>query len=94
MRTDSTDQIEPAVLFIQDMLRKIDRLHLPPASRRDLECILVRQVNKAIDRLLPWQAGHGQGTEVVALQIGRTVNLENEALHQLELAPSFTISDF
>jgi len=40
------------------MLSKIDRLRLPPRSRRDVESILARQVTKEIDRALPWQAGH------------------------------------
>ena len=86
MHVDIEDGIEPAVLTIQDMLRKIDRLHLPPASRRDLESILVRQVTRELDRLLPWQAGHGQGTAAVALLIGQAANLDGEILHQLKLA--------
>jgi HD-GYP domain-containing protein (c-di-GMP phosphodiesterase class II) len=68
------------------MLQKIDRLCLPPASRRDLESILVRQVAKELDRLLPWQAGHGQGTAAIALLIGRAAHLTDEDLHQLKLA--------
>jgi len=86
MHVDSTDRIEPAVLTIQGMLTKIDRLHLPSASRRDLESILVRQVAKELDRLLPWQAGHGQGTAAIALHIGRAASLTDEELHQLKLA--------
>jgi HD-GYP domain-containing protein (c-di-GMP phosphodiesterase class II) len=86
MRTDTTDRIEPAVLTIQSMLTKIDRLHLPPASRRDLESILVHQVTKELDRLLPWQAEHGQQTAVVALRIGQAAHLDDEVLHQLKLA--------
>ena len=86
MHVDIADRIEPAVLTIQSMLIKIDRLHLPSASRRDLESILVRQVAKELDRLLPWQAGHGQGTAAIALQIGRAAHLTDEDLHQLKLA--------
>jgi HD-GYP domain-containing protein (c-di-GMP phosphodiesterase class II) len=86
MHIDSTDRIEPAVLTIQGMLTKIDRLHLPAASRRDLESILVRQVAIELDRLLPWQAGHGQGTAAIALHIGRAASLTEEELHQLKLA--------
>ena len=41
MHIDTTEQLEPCVVRIQRMLRKIDQLHLPPASRRDLENILV-----------------------------------------------------
>lgn len=85
MHVDIADRVEPAV-FIQSMLTKIDRLHLPPASRRDLESILVRQVTKEIDRALPWQAGHGQGTESVALRIGQAMCLDADLLHQLRLA--------
>jgi len=33
MHVDSTDRIEPAVLTIQGMLTKVDRLHLPSAIR-------------------------------------------------------------
>jgi HD-GYP domain-containing protein (c-di-GMP phosphodiesterase class II) len=86
MHIDIADRIHPAVLTVQSMLRKIDRLHLPAPSRRDLESILVRQVTKELDRLLPCQAGHGQGTEVVALLIGRAAHLEAGVLHQLKLA--------
>jgi HD-GYP domain-containing protein (c-di-GMP phosphodiesterase class II) len=86
MHVDSTDRIEPAALTIQGMLIKIDRLHLPAASRRDLESILVLQVAKELDRLLPWQAGHGQGTAAIALHIGRAASLTDKELHQLKLA--------
>ncbi|OQW33889.1 MAG: hypothetical protein A4E19_19150 [Nitrospira sp. SG-bin1] len=85
MHVDITDRIEPAIVTIQNMLGKIDRLHLPSASRRDLESILVRQVTKELDRLLPWQAGHAQDTTVVALRIGQAAHLDDEALHQLKL---------
>ena len=80
------DQVEPTVLTIQNMLQKIDRLHLPATSRRDLESILVRQVGKELDRLLPWQAGHGQETAAVAIRMGFVANLDEELLHQLKLA--------
>lgn len=86
MRIETTDDVQPAVLRIQQMLQKIDRLCLPPASRLDLESILVRQVAKELDRLLPWQAGHGQGTAAIALLIGRAAHLTDEDLHQLKLA--------
>lgn len=86
MRIHIVDQVEPAVLKIQGMLQKIDRLHLPATSRRDLESILVRQVGKELDRLLPWQAGHVQETAVVAIRMGFAANLDEELLHQLKLA--------
>jgi HD-GYP domain-containing protein (c-di-GMP phosphodiesterase class II) len=86
MHIDIADRIEPALLTIQGMLTKIDRLRLPPASRRDLESILVRQVTKELDRLLPWQAGHGQQTAAVAIRIGQAAQLDDEALHHLKLA--------
>ncbi|HEX5545189.1 MAG TPA: HD domain-containing phosphohydrolase [Nitrospira sp.] len=86
MRTHIADQVEPAVLKIQGMLQKIERLHLPATSRRDLESILVRQVGKELDRLLPWQAGHGQETAAVAVRIGLVANLDDALLHQLKLA--------
>lgn len=86
MQIQMADQVEPAVLRIQTMLRKIDRLHLPATSRRDLESILVRQVTKELDRLLPWQAGHGQVTAAVAVRMGLAANLDDELLHQLKLA--------
>jgi len=86
MHVDITDRIEPAVVSIQSMLTKIDRLHLPSASRRDLESILVRQVTKELDRLLPWQAGHGQETAAVAIRIGQAARLDDEVLHHLKLA--------
>lgn len=68
------------------MLSKIDRLRLPPRSRRDIESILARQVTKEIDRALPWQAGHGQNTAEIALMIGQTMALDVDALHHLKLA--------
>ncbi|WHZ26138.1 MAG: hypothetical protein OJF51_000933 [Nitrospira sp.] len=86
MHTHIADQVEPAVLKIQSMLQKIDRLHLPATSRRDVESILVRQVGKELDRLLPWQAGHGQETAAVAIRMGFAANLDYELLHQLKLA--------
>lgn len=86
MYVDAAEQVEPAVVKIQRMLRKIDQLHLPRASRRDLESILVRQVSSELDRLLPWQAGHGQETAAVAFRIGQAAHLDDEVLHQLELA--------
>lgn len=86
MHVETTDLIEPSVVRIQHMLGKIDRLHLPQASRRDLECILVRQVSRELDRLLPWQAGHGQGTAAIALRIGQAAQLTSGLLHQLKLA--------
>lgn len=86
MHTGTMDQIELTVLKIQSMLRKIDRLYLPPLSRRDLEGIMVRQVSKELDRLLPWQAGHGQETAAVAIHMGLAANLDDELLHQLKLA--------
>jgi HD-GYP domain-containing protein (c-di-GMP phosphodiesterase class II) len=72
--------------MMQDMLRKIDRLQLPLASRRDVESILVRQVTKELDRALPWQAGHGRRTAAISLLIGRAVGLTPDELHRLKLA--------
>ncbi len=86
MRIEATDTVQPAVTRIQHMLQKIDRLCLPPASWHDLESILILQVVKELDRLLPWQAGHGEGTSAIALQIGRAAHLTEEELHQLKLA--------
>ena len=68
------------------MLKKIDRLYLPAASRRDVESILVRQATKELDRMLPWQAGHGQRTAAIALMIGRRLALDADELHHLKLA--------
>jgi HD-GYP domain-containing protein (c-di-GMP phosphodiesterase class II) len=86
MYLDVADHVAPVIARIQRLLGKIDRLHLPPASRRDLEGILVRQVTKELDRILPWQAGHGQETAMVALRIGEAAHLDDEVLHQLKLA--------
>ncbi len=58
--------IHPGIIAIQGMLRKIDCLRLPIASRRDVESILVRQVSKEIDRALPWQIGHGRRTAPIS----------------------------
>lgn len=81
-----SEQIHPATITIQGMLRKIDRLRLPLASRRDVESILVRQVSKEIDRALPWQTGHGRRTAAVSLLIGQAVGLIPDELHDLKLA--------
>lgn len=86
MQIEAQAQIEPAVLRIQALLQKIDRLRLPESSRRDVESILVRQISKDIERILPWQAGHGKRTAVVALRIGQAVHFDPDAMHHLELA--------
>jgi HD-GYP domain-containing protein (c-di-GMP phosphodiesterase class II) len=78
--------VHPTILRIQSLLRKIDHLILPPPSRRDVESILVRQASKEIDRALPWQAGHGRRTAAIALDIGRALNMDADALHHLKLA--------
>ena len=80
------EHIHPGILTIQAMLRKIGRLQLPLASRRDVESILVRQVSKEIDRALPWQAGHGRRTTAISLLIGQGVDLTLCELHDLKLA--------
>ena len=81
-----SEQIHPGIITIQGMLRKIDCLRLPLASRRDVESILVRQVGKEIDRALPWQAGHGRRTAAISLLIGQAVGLTSGELHDLKLA--------
>ena len=86
MHVDTLELIEPAVLKIQGLLRKIDRLRLPTASRRDVESILVRQVSEELDRALPWQAGHGTRTAVIAAMIGQGLALDAVELHDLKLA--------
>jgi HD-GYP domain-containing protein (c-di-GMP phosphodiesterase class II) len=80
------EQIHPTIITIQTMLRKIDRLRLPLASRRDVESILVRQVSKEIDRALPWQRGHGRRTAMISLLIGQVLDLTSCELHDLKLA--------
>jgi HD-GYP domain-containing protein (c-di-GMP phosphodiesterase class II) len=80
------EHIHPGVIKIQEMLRKIDRLQLPLASRRDVESILVRQVSKEIDRAIPWQTGHGRRTAAISLMIGQAVGLTSFELHDLRLA--------
>ena len=81
-----SEHIHPGILTIQGMLRKIDRLQLPLASRRDVERILVRQVGKEIDRALPRQAGHGRRTATISILIGQAVGLNSLKLHDLTLA--------
>ena len=78
--------LSPAVLKIQGLLRKTDRLRLPTWSRREVERILVRQVAKELDRALPNQQGHGRRTAQVAHRIGRALGLDADALHDLLLA--------
>lgn len=86
MRTDAIEHIEPAVVNIQGLLGKINRLRLPAASRRDVESILVRQVSREIDLSLPWQAGHGQRTTAIAMKLGAAAGLSHDDLHTLKLA--------
>ena len=81
-----SEQIHPGIITIQALLRKIDRLRLPLASRRDVESIRVRQVAKEIDHALPWQAGHGCRTAAISLLIGQAVGLTPGELHDLKLA--------
>jgi HD-GYP domain-containing protein (c-di-GMP phosphodiesterase class II) len=80
------EHIHPGIITIQAMLRKIDRLRLPLASRRDVESILVRQVGKEIDCALPWQSGHGRRTAAMSLLIGQAIGLPPGELHDLKLA--------
>jgi hypothetical protein len=68
------EYLHPGILTIQGMLRKIDRLQLPLASRRDVERILVKQVSKEIDRALPWQMGHGRRTATISTQSSCTIS--------------------
>lgn len=86
MHVHGVDQVQPAILALQGMLQKIDRLSLPLASRHDLESILVRQVTRELDRFLPWQAGHSEATAVIVIHLGQAMRLHNEILHQLKLA--------
>lgn len=86
MKQRVCEHIHPGIITMQAMLRKIDRLRLPPASRRDVESILVRQVSREIDRALPWQSGHGRRTAKISLLIGQTVGLTSCELHDLKLA--------
>ena len=86
MQLNITAPVNPAVLHIQRLLRKIDHLRLPASSRRDVESILVRQASEEIDRVLPWQAGHGRRTATIAIQIGQAAGFDSDALHQLKLA--------
>ena len=86
MHPHSSEEVHPGIITIQGMLRKIDGLRLPLASRRDIESILVRQVGKEIDRALPWQAGHGRRTAAISLLIGQAVGLTTGELHDLKLA--------
>jgi len=80
------EQIHPGVITIQGMLKKIDRLRLPIASRHEVESILVRQVSRELDRALPWQAGHGRRTAAISLLIGQAAGLNSGELHDLKLA--------
>ena len=86
MRTNVVEHIEPAVLTIQGLLGKIDRLRLPAASCRDVITTLVRQVSQELDRALPWQAGHSTGTAAIADLIGQSLGLDASELHDLTLA--------
>ncbi len=86
MKQRVAEHIHPGIVTMQAMLRKIDRLRLPLASRRDVESILVRQVSKELDRALPSQAGHGRRTALISGLIGQAVGLAPGELHHLTLA--------
>lgn len=86
MHPHVSEQVHPGIITIQGMLRKIDSLRLPIASRRDVESILVRQICREIDRALPWQAGHSRRTAAISLLIGQAVGLTTGELHDLKLA--------
>ncbi len=86
MHPHISEEVYPGIITIQGMLRKIDCLRLPLASRRDVESILVRQVCREIDRALPWQAGHGRRTAAISLLIGQAVGMTTGELHALKLA--------
>lgn len=77
---------QPAIERLQRQLLKIDKLRLPVRSRRDVEGILVRQITRRLDALLPTQPGHGRRTATIALELGRTAGLTNDELHHLKLA--------
>ena len=76
----------PTVLEIQGLLQKIDDLHLPDSSRRDIESILVRQATRELDHALPCQRGHGRRTAALARVIGFAIGLSSDSLHDLILA--------
>ena len=86
MRQQVYEHIHPGIITMQAMLRKIDQLRLPLASRPDVESILVRQVSKEIDRTLPWQAGHGRRTAAISLLLGHAIGVNPGELHDLKLA--------
>lgn len=86
MEQRACEHIHPGIITIQAMLRKIDRLRLPLASRHEVEIILVRQVTDELDRALPWQTGHGRRTATIALLIGQVLGLPPCELHELQLA--------
>lgn len=86
MRFPSTTDKHPLPSTIHKLLGKIDRLQLPTRSRRDVECILVRQAARELDRAFLSHTGHGCRTAEIAVQIGRHVRLTNDELHHLKLA--------
>jgi HD-GYP domain-containing protein (c-di-GMP phosphodiesterase class II) len=86
MRQNISEHIHPRIVTIQGMLRKVDNLQVPIASRHDVQSIMVCRASKEIDRALPWQAGHCRRTAAIALMIGRAADLPADQLHDLELA--------
>ena len=86
MQTECGPQVHPTVPAIQKLLRKIDSLQLPTRSRRDVESILVRQVVRELDRVLPSFASHGLRTAEIAIRLGQELDMTEEELHQLKLA--------
>jgi response regulator RpfG family c-di-GMP phosphodiesterase len=86
MQTVCAPHTQLTVTAIQQLLGKIDSLKLPARSRRDVESILVRQVARELDRVLPSSAGHGLRTAKIAIELGCQLGMTEEELHQLKLA--------
>lgn len=78
--------VNPAVLKIQGLLRKTDRLKLPIESRHEIERLLVSQASREIDRMLPWQSGHGRRAAAIATKLGEAAGLTTDELYHLKLA--------
>lgn len=86
MAVKSLPQHQAGIVCIQQLLGKIDRLRLPAASRREIERLLVSQASREIDRMLPWQSGHGRCAAAIAMKLGEAAGLTTDELHHLKLA--------
>jgi HD-GYP domain-containing protein (c-di-GMP phosphodiesterase class II) len=79
-------QVSHQVSLIGTLFRRIDDLAVPDVSRPRIELLVVRRAAALLDRILPWQRGHGRRTATLARSLGQAAGLSRASLHHLGLA--------